>query len=321
MATLQRGSRGPDVTRAEVRLKELGLYRGGMDDVFGGGLETAVRAFQQQKGMPATGVVDDATRAALYADPSPALAAVKGKPLGFRCLALTAGFETGSASPDCFCGLAGSFDQQGISFGVLQWNLGQGTLQPLLSKLNKEHPQVVKTAFGDSYDAFTEMLGKGQKDQMAWANTVQGADHRVRDPWKSAFKALGRTPECQDAQVAGAADRFQTALRMCADYGLFSERGAALMFDIVVQNGSIKQETRAQIMADFNGIPAGLSREDQELARMRIIARRRAGAAKAAFQADVLSRKLTCAEGAGVVHGIGYDLQRQFDIKLAPMQA
>ena len=30
-------------------------------------------------------------------------------------------------------GLSGDFDGQGLSFGVLQWNLGQGSLQPLLA--------------------------------------------------------------------------------------------------------------------------------------------------------------------------------------------
>lgn len=320
MATLQRGTSSPDVVRIELRLKELGLYTKGIDDDFGPGVEAAVKAFQQAKGLPASGIVDEATSAALFADPSPALAAVKGKPLAFRCLALTAGFETGTGVPDCFCGLAGSFDGQGISFGVLQWNFGQGTLQPLLSGLNRDHPQVVRTAFGTSYDAFAGVLGQGKADQMAWAGTIQDAKHRVQEPWKSAFRALGKTAECQDAQVAGAADRFRRAVEMCKEYGLFSERGAALMFDIVVQNGSIKQATKDQILADFQAIPATASKEDQEVARMRSIAKRRAAAANPKFSADVLSRKLTIAEGAGVVHGVGYDLERQFDLELAPMQ-
>ncbi|HEU0015499.1 MAG TPA: peptidoglycan-binding domain-containing protein [Longimicrobium sp.] len=321
MATLQRGSTGTDVTRTEIRLKELKLYDKGIDDSFGPGLEAAVKAFQQKNGLPATGIVDDATRAALFRDPSPSLAAMQGKPLAFRCLALTAGFETGTGVPDCFCGLAGSFDGQGVSFGVLQWNLGQGTLQPMLQRLNQQHPQTVKAAFGASYDAFCGVLSKGKTDQLAWANTIQDAGHRVQEPWKSAFRALGRTQECQDAQVAGAADRYATGLKMCEEYGLWSERAAALMFDIVVQNGSIKAETKQQILADFKAIPATASKEDQEVQRMRIVARRRAAAANPKFSADVLSRKLTCAEGVGVVHGAGYDLERQFGIRLVPFQA
>ncbi len=320
MTTLQRGSKGPDVTRAEIRLKELGLYTSGIDDAFGPGMEAAVKSFQQKNALPANGTVDAATAAALYAQPSPALAAVKGKPLAFRALALTAGFETGSGAPDCFCGLAGSFDGQGVSYGVLQWNLGQGTLQPMLSRLNQQHPQVVKAAFGSSYDAFCAMLSKGKADQLAWAGTIQDANHRVQEPWKSGFKALGRTQECQDAQVAGAADRFKTGIQMCGTYGLWSERGAALMFDIVVQNGSIKQATKDQIMADFQTIPSTLSKEDQEVARMKIVAKRRAAAANPKFAGDVLSRKMTIAQGAGVVHGHGYDLEREYDIRLVPFQ-
>jgi hypothetical protein len=52
---------------------------------------------------------------------------------------------------------------------------------------------------------------------------------------------------------------------------------------------------------------------------MRIIANRRSAAAKAQFVNDVRIRKLTIAEGVGTVHGIQYDLEDQFGIRLAPI--
>ena len=52
-------------------------------------------------------------------------------------------------------------------------------------------------------------------------------------------------------------------------------------------------------------------------ARMRIIANRRAVASKAQFVNDVRVRKLTIAEGEGVVHGIHYNLEEQFALRLA----
>jgi len=53
-----------------------------------------------------------------------------------------------------------------------------------------------------------------------------------------------------------------------------------------------------------------------ELERMKIIANRRAEAAKPRWVEDVRARKLCIASGAGEVHGIPYDLEAQFGIAL-----
>jgi hypothetical protein len=317
MTTFKQGSRGPEVTRIEIRLKELGLYAGSVDDVFGPGVDAGVRGFQQRNGLAVTGAVDDATWTALTSEPSPRLGAVAGKPLAYRCLAVTAGFETGAGVPDCFTGLAGNFDGQGLSFGVLQWNLGQGTLQPLLKQIDMAHPDVVAKAFGDGYGALKSVLSMRPGEGVAWAKSIQDGANRVSQAWRDRFKALGRTPECQDAQARGAQDRYARGLALCKEYGLWSERAAALMFDVVVQNGSINAATKAKIQADFTAIPAGTPAADAEVLRMRAVANRRAEAANPRFVEDVRSRKLTCANGAGVVHGAGYDLEREYGIRLA----
>lgn len=54
------------------------------------------------------------------------------------------------------------------------------------------------------------------------------------------FKTLGRQGEFQDIEAKNAASLFQDALALCDDYGVSSERAAALMFAIKVQNGGIK---------------------------------------------------------------------------------
>jgi hypothetical protein len=238
--------------------------------------------------------------------------------LAYRCLALTAGFETGTTPPECFAGLAGDFDGQAMSFGVLQWNLGQGTLQPMFRQIDSEHPDVVRQVMGPGYDDFHAMLSKSQSEQMAWARAKQ-TDKKWTDPWKSRFKALGRTPEMQQIEVDGAHARYQKGLELVQAYGLWSERAAALMFDIVVQNGSIKDATKQQILADFANVSPSLSREDQEVAKMRIIANRRAEAASPKFVEDVRRRKLTIANGTGSVHGDSYDLERTYNIRLVPI--
>src|SRR5208283_536859 len=95
---------------------------------------------------------------------------------------------------------------------------------------------------------------------------------------------------------------------------VISERAAALLFDIKVQNGSISDIVKAQIERDFAALPGG--QPDTEVAKLRIIAIRRADAAAQRWAADVRTRKLAIANGAGTVHGRQYDLEAQYGIGL-----
>lgn len=61
---LQRGARGRDVVKLQTSLSRLG-HKLSIDGAFGPRTESAVRAFQADRGMPVTGVVDEATWARL----------------------------------------------------------------------------------------------------------------------------------------------------------------------------------------------------------------------------------------------------------------
>jgi hypothetical protein len=91
------------------------------------------------------------------------------------------------------------------------------------------------------------------------------------------------------------------------------------MFDIAVQNGSISKAVRAQIMADYAALDPAQDPAALEVARMVIIAQRRAQACKPASIEDVRRRKLTIANGTGTVHGKVYDLAVEYALTLAPV--
>lgn len=317
MATYRLGASGEEVRQIQRRLQALGYYRGPSDGAFGGGTAAAVRAFQQHGGLAADGAVGASTWKALF-ETAIRRPALFSKPLAYRCLALTGAFETDAGFPDCFAGLSGNFDGQGISFGVCQWNFGQDSLQPLLRDMLRQHSGVLRGIFGEHYGALRAALAGDKSELMDFAAGIQHPLTRsVSEPWRGMFKSLGRTDEFQDIELKYARALYRATLKLCAGYGLWSQRGRALMFDIQVQNGGIGGRVQAQILADFAGIAAKLPRRKVELEKMTIIANRRAEAARPRWREDVRARKLCIAEGAGVVHGVAYNLEEQFGIALA----
>ncbi len=317
--TLRRGSSGDNVRRLQERLRDLGLYPGPIDSAFGGGSESGVKTFQAREHLPATGCVDAATWDRLFPGQPPPQPELAGAPVADRCLALTGSFETGAQPPDCFCGISGDFDGQGISFGVLQWNIGQGTLQPLLQSFVEQHSGLAGDIFHDNLDTLRSLAAASRDDQLEFTRSSV-VQHRgqVNEPWRGMLRTMGRTPEFRSIQAQEAAGKYQKGLAICGEYGLKSQRAAALMFDIVTQNGSINDIVKAQILADFKTVAAS-SAEDLEVAKMRIVANRRAAVAKKEFVDDVRTRKLTIAEGKGTVHGITYDLEDTFGLTLQPL--
>ena len=96
---------------------------------------------------------------------------------------------------------------------------------------------------------------------------------------------------------------------MAKEYGLKSERGVALMTDVNVQNGSIKTATKNKILASFK-------ENMSEVEKMIIISTLRSKDCNPQWQADVLKRKLMYANGIGTVHGIIFDLAKDYAIDL-----
>ena len=313
--TYARGAMGGEVDRVQSRLSTLMFYTSSIDAEFGPGTEAAVRAFQRQAGLTPTGSVDADTWGRLFPGETIPAPALLSAPLKRRCLALTGTFETSCAAPRCFSGLSGDFDGQGMSFGALQWNLGRGTLQPLLQTMHDRHPDILLGILQDKHGEVIAMLGRPGPEQLAWARSIQDDRHTIVAPWRDMFVALGAEETFQDIQLESAESYRRHAVDLWRQYALTSRRALALMFDIAVQNGSIDAAVHDRIMSDFQQIPdAG---DDGEVARMRVIANRRAEAAAPRWVEDVRARKLLIANGQGMLRGRQFDLAQQFGLDLA----
>lgn len=317
MPVYQRGAKGLEVAKMQTRLKELDYYRGPIDGDFGGGTESAVKGFQQAQRLAVDGIVGPKTWDRLFPQEEIPAPGILRKPLAYRCLALIGAFETNAPVPECFAGVSGDFDGQGMSFGALQWNLGQGTLQPLLQEMDRRHPDILKQIFNEQHAVLKAMLKADREEQLAWARSTQDPRRfTLHEPWRGLFKTLGRQEEFQEIQVKAADRLYRSALTLCKTYQVRSERAVALMFDIKVQNGTISDLVRAQIEQDFQGLERSGDWKGDEGARLRIIANRRAEAAHPRWIEDVRARKLTIANGVGTVHGSYFNLEEQYGIRL-----
>lgn len=313
MALYRRGSMGEEVKHIQRQLHKLDHYRGSIDGIFGGGTESAVRKFQQAKELTVDGIVGPDTWVELFDENEITPPAILEKPLSYRILALTGSFETGMPPPDCFAGISGDFDGQAISFGALQWNLGQESLQPLLKKMDDKHPDLVDEIFAERRSEFRVILDAPQEQQITWGRSVQDQNRfLLREPWGGLFKTLGRCQEFQDLQVETADRLYNEAIDLAREYKLTSERAVALMFDIKVQNGSIFPFVKQQILRDFANLPDSADEEE----RLNIVANRRSEASNPRWVEDVRTRKLTIAQGRGTVHGMHYDLAEDYGIRL-----
>lgn len=221
-----------------------------------------------------------------------------------RVLALTWQFEGGA--------LTGNFDGQIASWGPLQWNLGSGTLQPLLRRIAALDPAAL-----DRHAPGLRAALRTNADTVAWFRAV------VHDPtnpaqarWSmiTAFALLAATPAAQQAFYEASRPYLEKARQHAARLGLETERGLALMLDVAVQNGGVRADHLTRYWELAKTAPAF-----HEWERLKLLAIAVADSANPKWRSDVLARKLTIALGgtsnSGLrVHGRAVELT-QFDIK------
>jgi len=110
-----------------------------------------------------------------------------------RAMAVTMSFEGG--------GLVGNFDGQGLSMGNIHFNIGQGSLQPILMTMNNEHPDVLRSIFGNHYNELVRMLNMpNRSQQLDWTRGINSGNQIV-EPWRSMFLELNYHPTFLNVQA------------------------------------------------------------------------------------------------------------------------
>jgi hypothetical protein len=284
------GTHGGIVGDMQRALVSAGCDPSRLDEVYGHGTATAIKQLQLSHGIPQTGEVDDATWALFMPGPIPSLFE--------RCLELTAAFEGHSYGL-----VVGDFDGAWLTWGIIGFTMKFGRVQEIILKCSQDHADLIRQAFGDNADQLLAVMRSTLEQQKGWADSVS-INGQLAAPWRQQFQALGEFSEVRQIQRQLAhEDYYVPCLKTASTFGLRSELGIALCFDIHVQIGSINSTARSLIHNELTDNPA-----PDEPALRRIIANAVADAAHAAFRDDVRARKMAIATGRGVVHGAAFDL-------------
>jgi peptidoglycan hydrolase-like protein with peptidoglycan-binding domain len=287
--------RGEPVRRVQGALQRLGFDPLSLDGIFGGDTENAVRAWQTSAGATElTGAVSFDDWQTLVREPPPALRD--------RALQLTADFEQHG-----FGKIAGNFDGAWLTWGIIGYTLRHGELQRILNEIERTHPALLDEAFGPRRQELMNAIHGPPAAQEAFANRISIGRKRtkVEPEWAEAFAVLGAFPEVQAIELRGVDAYWDLAARDVERFGLETELGLALCFDIAVQNGGIDFQT------EENSIRRRLAQNPpaDETVKRTLIADVVAENSKPEYVADVRERKRAIATGRGVVHGASYDLE------------
>ncbi len=262
---------------------------------------------------------------------TPAIRLPGFSPAEEKALRITTTFETGR--PLNFSGLTGNFDGQGISLGLLQWNFGTGSLQPLLRRFATQFAARFDEIFGPDAARLRDLLQphRAHAEQMDFARSVNDAHNRIVEPWRARFARLTEDPGFREIQLHAVRPRMDAAERDALRLGLTTERGLAMMFDNVTQLGPAWLEvhigktatapgrTRAAMLQErMNQRQQQLGRNLTERERLEVIANLVADTSSPRWREDVRRRRMTIVNGTGVVHGTHFDLGRQFGLTDQP---
>lgn len=314
---IKKGAKGKAVADLQGRLKELGYDVGVVDGDFGTATDAVVRKFQAEHGLTVDGWVGSKTWAALATAQAPAQPVPKPDHAEYKDSWFEMAIKiTGSFEGIGYTQITGNFDGMGVSAGILQWNYGMGSLQ---DKILKPY----RSRFG-SINALGIFPKEADMDSSANMSTSAGVAFAkkymlvgtaLKADWKAAWKKFLDRPDVRILQREACENVKKSALNLCEAWDLVSPRAFCFFFDIITQNGSMKDIKRpvpsAAIVKEYIGYASSADNRsiwakvspDEEQMILFQAAWLRAKLSRSEYIQDVFNRKGTIALGKGVVHG------------------
>ncbi|WP_236645816.1 hypothetical protein [Brevibacillus sp. VP] len=137
---------------------------------------------------------------------------------------------------DGYSNIAGRADGMGLSFGILQFNFGKKTLQPILEKYIKFENKELYSIFGkEKGDILSDVIFKySAPNQVRWAESISPRGE-ILEEWKKPFQEMGQSRKNQGYQQEAAQPYVNRAELFCEKFGIKTTQGLAFIFDHIVQ--------------------------------------------------------------------------------------
>lgn len=213
-------------------------------------------------------------------------------------LLVSTGYE-GKAELD-FEALAGNFDQQGMSFGIIQWNFGQGTLGPVLKNMRDTDPAVFDACFGENMNLQTLISALNCSDQTAQFNWSTGVQSSNQAGWKLAFKNIGQVERFKAIQLKHAAkyhDNVLTCISLMREISPQHMASVELRTYVALYDLCVQQNNLTKAKQDIiDGYPSSNVTNQHEL--LIYVCKKRAERAASVWVADCLSRRIGIIQGS-----------------------
>ncbi len=240
-------------------------------------------------------------------------------------LNITGSFE----GNDGWQNLANNFDDQGMSLGLLQQNLGQKSLQPLLLGYQQMDDASFQSHFSlENYNQIMAMLSAWQdnskresfqlfaeadkqisfldigvspfvdRESVRWAEeTIYEPNSGVfKEDWRKSFLELAIAPLYRNQQLMAAIRIHNRALSYMDRFGLSEIRSYLFLFDIVVQNGGFFRSNRNAYDDFLSSNPNATERQ-----KLEFLLENRLQNVRRQFREIVRERKQALIDGFGIV--------------------
>lgn len=141
--------------------------------------------------------------------------------------------EHTSAHEGTYSSVQENLDGQGVSYGILQWTQRGGGLGEVLAAMRAADPAQFAQTFGAPWPELLAATAAQSLEPVAGALLW-------REPWLSRFRAAGRVPAFQAAQVrlASQGPYMRAAATIAGLLGVKTERAMALYFNRTVHQGA-----------------------------------------------------------------------------------
>jgi hypothetical protein len=221
---------------------------------------------------------------------------------------------TGAFEGSGYGQVTGDFDGQGLSLGILQWCIGQGSLQSsILRPYFKDH-----SPSNHVEQKLEEISNVGISQGLRISRAYFG---RKTPSYKSLLAEF--MIKAKPYQIAAARSNFDRAWAYAEQNNMLTLKSYCWFFDITVQNGSLKgiprpsasESDRISFVTREGGVNKTrwlnvkfLGDESAILCEWTNLR-----ANKNKWRPDVISRKCTIAHGFGLVHGRLFDFRNDFN--------